>query len=329
MRRRRGAEKQRVSPRRLILLGLLALGVSAPPASAIQIGISDQHASMFSEPLFAPLHMRYGRLVVKWNVAMLSKAEQQPVDDWLAGAAATGVEPHVAFGDPTYAAANRGKGPTPAKYKAAVRAFHKRWPQVRVFTPWNEETHSYEPTFKKPELAARYYEALKSVCPTCQVVAADLLDLPNMKSWLARFLETVRGEPRLWGLHNYRDANRNTSVKKSWTLWLAKHVKGTIWASETGGITGLEQDGTGQILWSYSPTRAAKALKHLFTLLKSPQLRSRVQRVYVYSFYGTWDAQRKYNRWDSGLVGTDLKPRPAYDVLKNLTKLSLFAAPRR
>ena len=126
MRPGRGAEKQRVSPRRLILIGLLALGVSAPPASAIQIGISDQHASMFSEPLFAPLHMRYGRLVVKWNVAQLSKAEQQPVDDWLAGAAAAGVEPHVAFGDPTYSVANRGKAPKPATYKLSQRMNYSR-----------------------------------------------------------------------------------------------------------------------------------------------------------------------------------------------------------
>ena len=57
-----------------------------------------------------------------------------------------------------------------------------------------------------PERVAAYFNVIRKRCPRCQVVAADVLDDPNMVSWVRRFQRLAPG-PHLWGLHNYRDAN--------------------------------------------------------------------------------------------------------------------------
>lgn len=317
----------RTTIRTLIALGAL-LGAAAP-ASALQVGISEQRAAMFADPLFAPLQMHYGRLVVPWNIALQSRARRAPVNDWIEGAAATGVEPHVAFNVVGYERRYQGKGPTPRQYLRAVTAFRKRWPAVRVFTPWNEANHYFQPTARRPELAARYYTILRRSCPRCQVVAADVLDDKHLGTWLRRFKRALpRGVvPRLWGLHNYQDSNRRRPLSRSWTLRLTRLVKGTIWATESGGVVGF-QSPTGRTVWQYSPTRAANATRYLLRLLRAPQVRTRYQRVYIYNFYGAWEGRRRLNRWDSGLLSVGGRPRPAYDVVRRAAALSLRAQPR-
>jgi hypothetical protein len=299
---------------RTLLLGLLALAclVPAAPASAhFKIGISEQNVSVFAEPLFAPLKMRYGRVVVPWNIGLRKDYWPGVLDAWLAGARANRVQPHVAFGEPNYDDALAGKGPTPARYAKAFVAFRKRWPSVRVFTPWNEETYVRAPTYKKPALAARYYQELRRHCRGCTVVAADMLDLPNLTGWLRAFLRHVSKGPHLWGIHNYRDANRGRDIRTSWTYRLTRMVKGPIWATESGGIDGLETH-DGKTSWPYSPSRASASMRHLFNLLDNPLVSRRYQRAYVYNFYGAWSRTIRDNHWDSGLVGLDGKPRPAY-----------------
>src|SRR3954447_11844370 len=127
------------SATRILLLALTAAVVGAAPASAIQLGISEQNGRMFYDPLFAPLHIHYARLVVPWNLALSSSRVQKPYLQWLAGSALTGVEPHVVFNATGYR--RNPKGPTPARYRHAVAVFHKRWPAVHVFSTWNEENH--------------------------------------------------------------------------------------------------------------------------------------------------------------------------------------------
>src|SRR3954469_9961397 len=80
-----------------LLVSLFATLAAAAPAGAIQIGISEQNGRMFYDPLFAPLHLHYARVVVPWNLALSKAKVQKPYLQWLAGAALTGVEPHVAF----------------------------------------------------------------------------------------------------------------------------------------------------------------------------------------------------------------------------------------
>jgi hypothetical protein len=314
---------------RTLLLALFAAVVGAVPASAIQIGISEQNGRMFYDPLFAPLHIHYARLVVPWNLALSSSRTVKPYLQWLAGADLTGVEPHVAFNAVGYR--RNPKGPTPAQYYKAVSAFHRRWPAVRVFSPWNEENHYIQPTAKDPKLAATYYRLLRRVCPKCQVVGADMLDDANLRRWLGQFLKYTHGAPRLWGLHNYQDVNHHRKLSQSWTLKLTRMVKGTIWSTEAGGIVSFRAP-SGRTVYPYSPTRAASNLRYLLKLMANPLVRSRYQRAYVYNFYGTWDGKPRHksaNRWDSGLVGINGLPRPAYGVLEHATTVGLKGPPRR
>ena len=306
--------------RRTITIALLAsacLALPASPAAAkLKIGISEQNANVFSNQHFKPLKIRYGRLVVPWNV--LSRKDYWPayLEAWLAGAKRMRVEPHVAFNIADITPSQFGKGPSVKRYARIVKAFRKKYPQVRVFTPWNEANHSFQPTARKPKLAYEYYRALKRACPKCKVLAADVLDDANMVSWLRRFKRYHKGSGT-WGIHNYQDANKHRSLRTSYTLRLTRMVKGPIWSTEAGGIVGFKTT-KGRVAYKYSLSRQLKAQKYLFELMNKPQVRRRYERVYVYNYFGTWTKSgRKTNRWDSGLLNLDGTRRPAYyDLLR-------------
>jgi hypothetical protein len=299
----------------LPLLSALALAAAlAPPAVALQIGLSDQHARMFSEPLYRRLHSRIARLVVPWDVALTSGYARRTTAAWIAAARGARVQPSIAFISARYRG-GVGVAPTRSQYRRAFVAFRHRWPAVRVFTPWNEVNHNAQPTARRPALAATYYEVLRATCPRCTVLAADLLDTDNLAGWLPRFLRAVHGSPRLWGLHNYRDANRDHPLGHSWTLRLTQLVRGQIWVTEGGGIVGMRNTFSGRTVWPYDPQRAARSLSHLLGLITAPEVRRRYTRFYAYSFFGTWSRHRITRPWDSGLVDLDGRPRPAYAVL--------------
>ncbi|MDX6666166.1 MAG: hypothetical protein QOG68_2372 [Solirubrobacteraceae bacterium] len=303
------------------LIAAALLVPSAPASAKIQIGISEQNPNVFENTYFKALQMHYGRIVVPWNVAYRHDYWPKYLKAWLAGAKADNVEPHIAFGVQGLDAKFLGKGPTPAKYAKAVIAFRKKYPVVKVFSPWNEENHVFQPTFKSPKLAAQYYAAIKRVCKGCTVLGGDFLDGSNLKSWLARYktqlIKYAHTLPRLWGLHNYQDANHHRSFKSSWTYKLTKLVKGTIWSTEAGGLVGFTTV-KGKVAYKFNLTRQRKAQKYLFQLMANPKVRSRYKRVYIYDFYGTWSKKKRTNRWDSGLIGLDGKPRPAYNDLKKI-----------
>jgi hypothetical protein len=306
-----------------LLLAAAATALAAAPAGAkIQIGISEQNPNMFTNKYFKPLGLKYGRMIVPWNI--LKRHDYWPgyLKAWLAGAKATGVEPHIVFNIQDVAPKYFGKGPTLKQYAALVKGFRKKYPQVKVFTPWNEENHVFQPTAKHPKLAYDYYRILRKACPGCKILAADVLDDSNLTSWLKQFQRYYHGSGT-WGLHNYQDANKFRSLKQSWTYKITKVIKGDVWSTEAGGIVGFKTV-KGRVGYKFSLTRQLKAQRHLFELMGDRKVRSRYKRVYIYDYYGTWDAKgHKDNRWDSGLLarGATGKPRPAYfDLKKTVAK---------
>ena len=52
---------------------------------------------------------------------------------------------------------------------------------------------------------------MKSVCKKCTVMAADVLDSSDVKSYLRKFQRATKSKGRIWGLHNYKDVNRRQS----------------------------------------------------------------------------------------------------------------------
>jgi hypothetical protein len=274
------------------------------PGTGALLAIADQKPATFSDPLFRQLGVARSRLNTPWNSIF---TEPTRLASWLDTARAAGVEPLVAFeharGDAC--PAQPCSLPPLSQYRKAVRAFHARYPWVRLLQPWNEANSGTQPTGTHPEQAAAYYEAVKKICPGCTIPAADVLDSSNMSSWLARFRAALRGPtPRLWGLHNYSDTNRFRSTGTRAMLAL---VPGEIWFTETGGIVSFTT-ADGRVAFPYDEQRAARAIRYMFSLAR---LSSRITRIYIYQ----WKIDFQGNRFDAGLVGLDGRPRPGLQVV--------------
>jgi hypothetical protein len=281
-------------------MGAMALPASA---SALVLGIADQKPDMFTSPLFQSLDLRYARMAVSWD-AMEHPWEVAEVDAWLNRARAAGVQPLVGFG---HSRVDRRQLPTPARFKYDFRQFRARYPWVTTYAAWNEANHCGEPTCHRPQLVAAYYESLVRECPGCTILGAELLDMPNMTSWVdayRRYLGPGRS-PRYWGLHNYIDANR---LRTTGTRRLLAHTTGQIWFTETGGI--VWRRNVARVTFPESTAHAAVATQWVFN--KLVPLSRRITRVYLYH----WNAVRGEN-WDSALVDPGGRSRPALKILRD------------
>jgi hypothetical protein len=292
--------------RLLTLLVVLAAAALAAPAgaSALIVGIGDQKPEMFSDPLFVSTGVRNARLSVGWDV-LTSDWQIAQLDAWLGAARAAGVSPLITFGH-SRTAGHRRVLPTPERMRYEFRRFHARYPWVRNFAAWNEANFCGEPTCHRPELVAAYYRALRLECPACHILAAELLDQPNMVSWVTAVRHASRVEPRYWGLHNYLDANRLQTWR---TRALLRATKGQIWFTETGGIVGRHNKS--HVTFTQSPRHAATATRFVFRSLVG--LSARITRVYLYH----WNADRRFDTWDSALIDMYGRPRPAFRVLSS------------
>jgi hypothetical protein len=176
---------------------------------------------------------------------------------------------------------------------------------VRDVSPWNEVNSATQPTGKRPDLAAAYYNVVRASCRGCTIVAADLLDSPNIRRYTAAFLAKAKGKPRLWGLHNYTDTNR---FRSRGTSALLQTVKGTVWLTETGGVVRFVTQ-KGVVALPKSETRAKKAIDYMFRLAEANA--SRIKRIYVYQ----WKINNPHDRFDAGIVRPDGTTRPSYNIL--------------
>jgi hypothetical protein len=300
----------------LLLVALIAAGLMLPTsASALVIGIGDQKPDMFSDPVFATLGVARARLAVSWD-AMEHPWEREEVDAWLDDAQAAGVSPLIGFG---HSRVTRRELPTPEHFKYNFRQFRARYPWVTTFATWNEANHCGEPTCHRPQLVAAYYRAMRRECPKCTILAAEMLDMPNMAGWIDAFQNHVgpRDVPRYWGLHNYIDANR---MRTSGTQTMLKHAKGQIWFTETGGI--VQRRNKVKVGFPESAAHAADATRWVFDELVP--LSRRITRVYLYH----WNAVRGDN-WDSGLVDARGRARPALKVVRTVLRAGQARERRR
>jgi hypothetical protein len=295
-------------------------GLAAAPErsdAAVLVGVGDQDASMFTDPLFTQLGIKRARYFPSWNVAQKPE-EAVWLDQWLAQAAATKTEPLISFNVALGSACPKRpcKLPSVRQYTRAFKAFHKRWPQVEVVNPWNEANHRSQPTFKNPKRAAQYYNVVRKYCKRCKIVAADVIDERNMERWLKVFKRTAK-KPRIWGLHNYRDTNKRKGQKLGGTKRLLKAVRGQVWLTETGGIVKFVLP-NGHTLFPQSERRANSATKRMFALAK--RYRKRIKRLYIYH----WKQSSSDNRFDAGLTRRDGSARPAYSTVRRQLRTRIF-----
>ena len=275
-----------------------APAASKPPAGRddLVVGIGEQLTPMFRNASFRALGIEHARLVVAYD-AMRVKFERPIVDSWLAEARRAGVEPFITFG---HSRVHPRRLPSVAEFRRDFRAFRKRYPQVRVYAPWNEINHASQPTSRSPARAAEYYNVVARECDGCTVLAGDVLDQRGMTRYLADYRRRLDGTPRIWGLHNYADANR---FRKRGLRDLLKAVRGDVWLTETGGLVEFGRS------FPRDERRAARAVKFALDLAAATP---RVKRVYLYN----WTGSKAGTRFDAGLAGPDGKPRPSYDALK-------------
>jgi hypothetical protein len=288
--------------RLLSLTLLLTVAVAAPAAAKKPIvGVGDQQATMFSDRSFQKLGVKHSRITLSWDWYRHPWMVGE-LDVWMAGAQANGVRPLVAF-NRTWAANGHRKAPSLSAYRKSFRIVRERYPWLRDFSAWNEANHSSQPTSRKPRLAARYYNAMRRDCRSCTIVAADVLDTKDMLGWVKKFKKHARSA-RIWGIHNYKDANDGTGTTRT----LLRAVKGQVWLTETGGILRLKPADGSRGGRKHTKAQQAKAVKRVYKIAKSSR---RITRVYFYEW-----AKKKGNRWDSAFVERNGKLRPAYRALK-------------
>jgi len=325
----------------LSLAALAAVPASAP--AAVQVGISENNAPMFSDPNFQALGVKTTRLVTAFNSISAQFAGDDEISSrvapYLAAANAAGIEPLVAFEHARGAAeickkrSNRNKPqcrlPSATEYEQNLRAFLITFPSVRVIAPWNEANHFTQPTARNPKAAARFTDIATRVCAElnrgCTIIAADVLDQANSASakkpkytatvkWIKKFRAALTSKRTICGIHNYSDVNRfRTTGTKA--LIKALGCK-QYWLTETGGLYDFAS------FWGKTARKRAKcssaqncqlkATKYLFKLVKKYK---QIKRVYVYTWFG--GAQP---RFDAGLVkgrpGEPTVPRRAYYEVK-------------
>ena len=302
---------------------LLAALVVVPAAEAkYRVGIGDQNAAMFDSARWQSLKLKRVRYIVPWDWRK-QDWQRAEVDAYMKRARAARQQVLVAFtasrgcwNGKRYARKRSCKAPSKRKYRASFRAFDKQYPWVKTYSAWNEVNHESQPTYRKPGLAARYYHVLRKDARKrkFKVMAADILDISNMRSYLRKFMRKAKGKPRLWGLHNYQDVNRRTSAD---TRLMLRMVPGQVWLTETGGLVKF---GEGR-QFRYNPRRAAKRTKWMFKLAnrydsRKSGFRSKITQLYVYRWFG----EGRDARFDAGLVNPDGTPRKAYKVFRKYAK---------
>jgi hypothetical protein len=296
--------------RRTLILAALALAaLAAAPAAhaAVTVGIADQKPAMFTDTRFTDMGIQHARVQVPWDV-FSHPAQLIELDRWLTAAQAAGVEPLISYG---HSRTERRSLPSPSRFKYEFRRFRERYPWVDTFAAWNEANHCGEPTCHRPRLVGAYWKALVRECSSCTILAAELLDMPNMVSWVRAFRRYVGREPRIWGLHNYVDMNR---FRTSGTRRLLRAVKGDVWLTEVGGLVyrrNRPRTGRNQVRLRESPSHAARATEWLVEKLLP--MSSRLDRVYFYH----WDASTLRDTWDSAFVTPGGRSRPALRVLQD------------
>jgi hypothetical protein len=275
----------------------------------VHVGIADQKFDMFNDERFAELGIRHARLAIGWD-AMRYDWQVEELDAWLAGAKALGVTPLISFG---HSRVNRRSLPTQSRMRLEFRKLRKRYPWVKTYATWNEANHCGEPLCHKPPLAASYYRALRAECPSCKILAPEILDMPNAVDWVKQFRRALGYTPKTWGLHNYVEANR---FKMTRLRALLKVMPGAnVWLTETGGLVRRDNASTTDI--PEGPRHAAEVTRYLFdhVLPRNP----RVKAIYLYH----WNAGPAETTWDSGLITPGGNARQSLSVLRRVLHTGL------
>ncbi len=310
------------SMRRLVIpmAALIALLAIPAGANAYTLGVSDQQAQTFTNPLFAPLKFKAARYITPYDV-MESPSDKAQWDAWYSAATAAHQKVLVSFEHSHRSNSRALKAPTVAAYTKELKKFKAAYPRVRDISPWNEVNRCHalrdgsvqgQPSricslARGPKLTAQYYGAARKVFKGSKyrIVGLDILDEQNVNKtikYLRSFLRHASPDPKIIGFHNYSDTNRFSTTR---TKRVLAAFRGKVWLTETGGIVKLGSS------FPASTSRAARALGCMFTLAKS---NSRISALFVYQFNPPADPSTAF--FDAGLINPDQSLRSGYNVVK-------------
>ena len=311
-------------------LATLALAVPAS-SHALVVGLGDQKADTFTDPLFKALKFKRTRYIVPWD-AMNDPAQVAVHDAWFAAARRhrPRLEIVVAFNLSANQACPAApcSYPSVSRYRAAVRKFHRRYGRfVKVYQPWNESNSATQPTSsrgkrgragkrqatKGARQVAAYYKVLLKVAGRRRIVTgADIQDIGDFVGYTRTFLRAVgRRKPKVMGFHNYTDTNRfRTSATQKFVRAMPRGTK--VWLTETGALYKFVQQ-NGTVSLPPSESRARRSMTHMFRIAR--KFRRQIDRIYVYQ----WKALET-DRFDAGVVNPDGTPRSSYNVLRRNRK---------
>jgi hypothetical protein len=284
----------------------------AHAASSYLTGIGDQQTEMFTNPLWTQLHTKIARYIAPYDAAVRPYSLQL-ARAWITAAEAAHQQVLVAFYHSEYTPT---KMPSVKTYEQDIKKFMALFPNVHQYQPWNEANrgdvrYSYE-RFDSPTAveSAKYYQALRRVCSKCTILGLDILD-QNLVGPTLTYISEFKAEvgrlrvpmPTLWGLHDYSDTNRFSSVR---TRAILAAVPGDVWLTETGGI--VKFGGAFPNYRGSGLSRAAKALGYMFAIASNY---TRIKRLYIYQ----WTGGTASTIFDSGLTDAHHRPRPGYVIV--------------
>jgi hypothetical protein len=290
----------------VLISGVLASAATSPAHAKVTVGIGQQSADLFGSPYWRALHMRAVRYVTPWDT-LSDPAQLTQLNMWLFGARLAHADVLLGFRSSLKNSRAARKLPTHTQFALAFREFRRRYPWIRNWVPWNETNHPTALTGNRPGRAADYFNTVTRYCRGCNVAAGDVLDIGNLRSWIARYQRHLRYRPKIWSIHNYHDANYLTSKG---VQALMQTVRGKVWLTETGGLVKFRvRNGRKISKHNYGTRHAAKSVTHVLDLAHRFH---RIQRIYLYN----WNAPKRFTTWDSGLIDTRHRPRPAYTALR-------------
>lgn len=309
-------------PLLIVLAALVAVlafptsGIAAKRKVNISVGIGDQSPAMFESENFRALKLKKARYFISWN-AIDDPGKLDRADAWVTAARAAGVRPlfHLDGLDID----RQTRPPSVKEYRTKVGELVRRYRSrgVREWGVWNEANSRTQPVYKLSgaRRTAKYFLALRKVCRGCTIVALDLLDAGNTKSYIRAFYKKLGKRKRLAkivGIHNYGDTNRSRRNNTKTIIRAVRRYnrRAQFWLTETGGLAYFAT--STKVAFPCNERRQARAVGKMFRLAR--KYRRHVKRLYPYNFFGT-DCDTGL-RFDAGLIRRDGSARPAYRVVK-------------
>ncbi len=316
---------------RLFIAALLCISLPpVQPARAVSfaVGYADSNAGDINSAFWPGANVTRARMCVSYNVAKKATTHPERVnfEHYLTYAGNRGVEVMVTLMndvDNIWAVPN----PT-TTYDSAVAEFLGVWPltaypQLAIIGPWNEPNYTGKgrPT---PANAALMYRVVRSRTDRLKIAGewAGPNDSTSGRAALAAdiqdYLYYLRDDrPEAFGYHawtdirKYQDSGDHNATQ---TRFFIDQISGStwgyahLWNTESGAFVSFKRsDG----VWrDFTEAQQTDAMKFYF---RTPNLSSRITRLYVYCFFDSSYAPGSHKADDSGVIRNNWSaPRSAY-----------------